>query len=115
MILGVEPLSVDFSIWRQVSICPQSARWLHQAESEQPASLSTRLPNPRLDSTKCPEPVCFLRSAWLGPRPSARAATAPSPERHTPWHARKLRDSLEPSPPIRLPPETCLPDTRRAT
>src|SRR5260370_21028295 len=109
-----KPLSVDCSNRCRVAICPQSAQWLHQAKSEQPASLSIRLLNPRLDSTKCPEPVCFLRSAWLGPRPSARAATAPSPARPTPWHARKLRSSLEPSLPIPLPQENCLPYIPRA-
>src|SRR6185436_5475679 len=42
-----------------------------------------------------------------------RAASAPSPERHTPWNARKLRGSLEISLPIPLPQENCLADTPR--
>src|SRR6266496_2100641 len=91
----------------------QPVRQPQPARSEQPASPATYLLNPRLDSTKCPELVCFLRSAWLGPRPSVRAATATSPERHTPWHARKLRSSLETCLPIPLPQENCLADTPR--
>src|SRR6266540_5003647 len=108
-----KPLSVDFSNRCRVSICPQSARWLHPAESEQSANPTIQLLNPRYQWTRVPELVCFLGPARIGPRPSVRAATATSPERHTPWHARKLRSSLETCLPIPLPQENCLADTPR--